>query len=101
MAAGRYVPRTAARCRGWLQKPGGTAAFAVTPGDPGYSLSAALLVMGQRGVRRKQSWKTMRWLTESVCDSKTGGVYDSPADRTETCNVAGFCVMALLNWEPF
>ena len=70
------------------------------PGDPAYTLSAALLCMGDRGIGGETPGKTVSWL-KTTQDSKTGGVYDSLTERTETCNAAGFYVMALLNWEPF
>jgi hypothetical protein len=70
-------------------------------GDPAYSLSGALLCMGAEGLGKQAPKQTVRWLRDHARDKKTGGIYDSLKERTETCNVAGFYVMALLEWSPF
>lgn len=64
----------------------------------GYSLTAAFLLLGEQGIGAASSAQSAAWLCTQELDAQTGGVYDSPADRTETVNVAAFCILALLAW---
>ena len=69
--------------------------------DGSYFLSAAFLRLGESGLGEPPSDAVARWLLSEGADASTGGVYDSPADHTETVNVAAFCVLSLLEAEPF
>ncbi len=64
-----------------------------------FYLSAAFLRLGEQGIGAPHSDRIGAWLIGEGMDEKTGGVYDSPRDRTETINAAAFCALALFGWS--
>jgi len=74
----------------------------VCEGDPGYSLSAAMLGLGAAGLGQPRPAKTLDWLTSPrIWNATTGGVYDTKAAHDEFCNNAGLCAIALVGWPAF
>jgi hypothetical protein len=71
-------------------------------GDPGYSLSAIVLMMGAAGLGDAQPDDTARWLVRTAFDPADGGMRDTAkADSRKFSNIAGLSLIALLGAKPF
>ncbi len=81
--AGCVEPSGAPRCR---------------PGSPAYSLSAAVLALGERRAGGDAAGAALDWVLRTTFDPATGAVGDSDRDRRAAySNVAGFTALALLD----
>ncbi len=88
----------------WMRskvKPNGS--IVTVPGKPSYSLTIAMLGAADAALASPPPGESLRWLLTHTYDSKTGAVHHSfdPADKSESNNEAGFCVIALLRFLPF
>lgn len=75
--------------------------LALYAGDPGYSLSAALLAMSATALSQPWPATSIAWLLSTGFDPASGAVRDTadPASD-EISNVAGFTIVGLLRRSP-
>jgi hypothetical protein len=68
----------------------------------GSALSVAMLSLADAALRQTQPWQSLYWLLTAPYDSVNGGVHETADPKSyEYNNVAGFCVMSLLQFLPF
>jgi hypothetical protein len=83
----------------WLrrgaQPDGGVRLF---PGDPGYSLSAALLALGAAAIGGAPADRSVAWILRTTL-REDGGVEDSPG-AAQISNVTAFAILAALGQLP-
>jgi len=92
--------QTSQAALGWLtarvQSDGSLVCY---PGDPRFSLSAALYAMSSAALGKPFPAKTMDWMLANTYDSSDGGIRDTLDKNSEKYpNVAGFSVAALLEF---
>jgi hypothetical protein len=72
------------------------------PNDPHYSLSASLYAMSATALQKPYPTNSIDWLISNTYDEEDGGIGDTPdADSEKYSNVAGFSIVALLNFPAF
>ena len=81
-----------------VQSDGSISCFS---GDPEYAMSAAILGMAMNGTGGKAPAASYSWIKKNLLDSSTGGIKDSMSGSEETCNVAGFMIIAMSGMLPF
>jgi hypothetical protein len=72
-------------------------------GAPAYSLTEAMLGLGDLGVHHAQPVASFNWLVANTFDKSTGGVADTAvaSDTTEFTNVTSFTEISLLGFPAF
>ena len=76
-------------------------AVAVSPRAPTFSLSAAILAMSRPSIGLPPPAPTLRWLVREACDPISVGVHDVGGSGPLYDNVAGFSVVALLDFPAW
>ncbi|MBM3150636.1 MAG: hypothetical protein FJZ96_00280 [Chloroflexi bacterium] len=72
------------------------------PGDPRFSLSAAIYAMAAVALGESLPTQPLDWLIANTFDDQDGGVRDTLDPNSEKYpNVAGFCVAAFLEFSAF
>ncbi len=72
------------------------------PGDPGYSLSAAIFAMASGSLRAPPATSSLGWIVRRTYSRRDGSVRDSLAPGSEKyANVAGLSLIALLGFPAF
>ena len=87
----------------WLSKHRqADGSLACYPGDPKYSLSVAVYAMAASALGKPRPDASLKWLATKVFDPEDGGVRDTAkADSAKYSNVAGFSIVALLQFPAF
>jgi hypothetical protein len=87
----------------WLaacEQPSGS--LVCYPGDPQFSLSAALYGLSAARLGRGRPVRSMEWVLKTTFDPLDGGVRDSAdQDSPKFSNVAGFMAASFLDFPPF
>ena len=82
-----------------LQKDGSLRLY---KGDPGYVLSADMLLMAAAALGQSRPDATRQWLLKEALDPENGGMRDiAKKDNPKFSNVAGFTLIALLETPAF
>jgi len=76
--------------------------LACYPGDPRFSLSAAIYAMSATALEKPYPTPSLDWLIANTFDEQDGGIRDTlDPDSEKFPNVAGFSVMAFLEFPAF
>lgn len=71
-------------------------------GDPGYSLSVAVLALAAHSLNRETPSSSFEWIASETYDPDDGGIRDTGnGDKEKFSNVAGFTAAAMLGFDPF
>jgi hypothetical protein len=83
---------------GHRQPDGSLSGFA---GDPLYSLSVAVYALAASALQAPAPTVSLDWLIAHTYDPTTGGIGDSAQDSSQSSNVSGFVIAALLGFPAF
>lgn len=76
--------------------------MACYPGDPRYSLSAAIYGLAAASLHHPPPVKTLNWLIQHTYDPQDGGVRDTAKQGSEKySNIVGFMIASFLGFPPF
>jgi hypothetical protein len=70
-------------------------------GAPRYSLSVAVYALAAHALQAPVPTRSLDWLLANTYDPVTGGIGDSAQDSSQSSNVSGFVIAALLGFPAF